>query len=192
MKKVGLVIGHNDNKTGCKSPTHLIKEYYYNKNTVFLMQKVLLHRFKDMRSYVFLRVNNMEYPDEMNELAYQVKDMDLVISFHCNSASSTSATGHETWIYPNTSLETQLAAELLNNGLGFIFGNKDRGVKKRYQGNKPENRGWQYHYYLKPPAILLEPGFFSNEEDSELLIQKQKVYIEEMPYYIKSALEVYS
>jgi len=94
---------------------------------------------------------------------------DLFVSLHMNAAAQ-SARGTEVFYSvksnsPNKAgLNSQKLAEILNTRLCSILGTKNRGVKT-------ENHTVTYKNTV--PAVLIELGFMSNEEDFALLTDEQ-------------------
>lgn len=89
---------------------------------------------------------------------------DLFISLHCNSSVNKKARGTETLVYSLGS-SSEKAARLMLKQLVSSLGTVDRGVKER-----PDL------IVLKRtvmPAVLLEIAFISNNEEAELLVNKQ-------------------
>ena len=88
-------------------------------------------------------------------------DADVFISIHLNSAENKSASGIETLRYGRCSKKTLKLAENVQQRLVDALGWKDRGVKERSN-----------LYVLKHtamPAILVETGFISNNEECKKL-----------------------
>ena len=87
---------------------------------------------------------------------------DYFISIHCNSAENAAASGVETWYCEGSSKGRQLATAVQGE-LAKIEGAKNRGIKAGT------------FYVLKnteAPAILVELGFISNEEEKKLLFKE--------------------
>lgn len=88
------------------------------------------------------------------------KDCDYFVSIHVNSATNKEASGIETFIYTNTGSKATNLANRVQNNLIKSTGAKNRGVKKAS------------YYVLKKtiaPAVLVEVGFLSNDEELKLL-----------------------
>ena len=92
-------------------------------------------------------------------------DCDCFVSIHLNSADSKQANGTETLVYgPNISA-TRLA-EIVNRNMVNATGFRDRGVKYRSELCVLKR--------TKMPAILVETGFVSNDEEAKDLISEVK------------------
>lgn len=85
---------------------------------------------------------------------------DLFISIHINSATNPSANGIETLCYDE--FQSKNLAKYIQKALITATGAKDRGVS-------PTNMLYVLNS-TKMPAVLVEAGFISNQEDLELLI----------------------
>lgn len=89
------------------------------------------------------------------------EDVDYVISIHCNSHANKSANGVECWVYPGSSKGTRIASTILNqivNSLGMT----NRGIK--------ESSSLMILRHPNAPAVLVELGFISNDDDVEKLM----------------------
>ena len=103
---------------------------------------------------------------KLSERCYVANDnnVDAFISIHLNSADSKSASGIETLRYSKVGATTRSFASNVQTALIDALGWKDRGVKER------DNL-----YVLKHtncPAILVETGFISNDEQCRLLFDE--------------------
>ena len=93
------------------------------------------------------------------------KRVDCFISVHLNSASNKQASGIETLRYHRCGERTKQLAYNVQNELIKSLGWKDRGVKERSD-----------LYVLKhtvSPAVLVEAGFISNDEECKKLLDKE-------------------
>ena len=85
---------------------------------------------------------------------------DIFVSIHINSASNPAANGIETLCYEE--FQSKNLAKYIQKALISATGAKDRGVKITNMLYVLNN--------TKMPAVLVEVGFISNQEDLELLI----------------------
>lgn len=85
---------------------------------------------------------------------------DIFVSIHINSATNPSANGIETLCYEE--FQSKNLAKYIQKALISATGAKDRGVKITNMLYVLTN--------TKMPAVLVEVGFISNQEDLELLI----------------------
>ena len=89
------------------------------------------------------------------------KGADLFVSIHLNASTNRNAHGIETWHYYKVGDKTKELANNIQNALIKSTGATNRGVKTS-----------ETLYVLKhtiAPAVLVECGFISNHEESELL-----------------------
>lgn len=87
-------------------------------------------------------------------------DVNAFISIHLNSAENKTAEGVETLCYSNSGKSYELATAIQNEIIAAT-GQKDRGVKIR-----PDLGVLRL---TKMPAVLVETGFISNNEEAKLL-----------------------
>lgn len=86
---------------------------------------------------------------------------DAFISIHLNSAANKEATGIETWRYTNVGTKTKELAKEVQTQLIAATGARDRGVKT--------STTFYVLKHTKAPAILIEAGFISNDDEAKLL-----------------------
>jgi N-acetylmuramoyl-L-alanine amidase len=86
---------------------------------------------------------------------------DIFISIHCNAASSNKANGIETLYYPGSD-KGKILAGVIQHSMIDKLNITDRGFKAR-----PDLFVLKY---TSMPAVLVECGFITNLEESELLI----------------------
>lgn len=99
------------------------------------------------------------------------------ISIHVNSAENKSASGIETYIYNVPNEKAFNLAKNIQTNLIKATGAKDRGVKTA-----------SYHVLkcTKAPAVLVEVGFISNDEESNKLITED--YQDKLSHAIADAI----
>jgi len=90
--------------------------------------------------------------------------VDAFVSIHCNSAKSTAANGVEVYHYPGSAEGIHLAMDI-QNMLTVSTPLKNRGVKEE---------DFAVLRLTDMPAVLVECGFLSSEEDREFLIDDKK------------------
>lgn len=86
---------------------------------------------------------------------------DAFISVHFNAASNKSASGIETLRYPVVGARTRELASNIQSSLISTLNWKDRGVKERSDLTVLKK--------TKAPAVLVECGFISNDEEASKL-----------------------
>jgi len=95
------------------------------------------------------------------------RNVDLFASFHRNSATNPAANGVETLVYTNASSRSVRAAEALQQALVNAGIQSNRGVKRANLSVLRETSA---------PALLLELGFISNDQDNNLFDSKFDEY----------------
>lgn len=181
IKKVAVVVGHTAGSKGAKSP-YLPDEYDFNLEVANKLKK---HNCNyDVYTH---RTYSVGYYNMWKETANKInsKDYDLVIELHYNAASP-KAHGTETLYYFN-SKKGKAYAQIFSETISEDFGTKLRGI----QGAKPlvnkNDRGFYAVYLPKPPALIVEPFFGSNEEESVLFKDTDK-YAESLHKAIQKCL----
>lgn len=89
---------------------------------------------------------------------------DCFVSIHLNSAENKSANGTETLVYSPNSIEACDLAESVQNLLIAYTAFRDRGIKYR--------PGLCVLKRTKMPAILVETGFISNDDEAKYLFSQ--------------------
>lgn len=156
--KVVLIVGHSEKKQGAYSPFLDITEFKYNyKVANKVMEKA------DMGGEVDIKIiERTSY--NLLPLLVNSEMPSFIVSLHCNSYKNEEASGTEV-LYHRSSIRSAALAKLFQKELVNGLGLKDRGVKPVYNGDRGD-------FILRKtiaPAILVEPGFFSNKNDCEVL-----------------------
>ena len=94
-------------------------------------------------------------------------EADLFISIHCNACNG-NARGTEVWYY-HRSANGELLADCIRNQIVDALGTADRGSK----GAKPGVNGLYVLNNTGATAVLVELAFIDNEDDAQLLCEKQ-------------------
>lgn len=152
--KVAFVIGHHKFSKGAKS-------YYLNKKEYDLfwgMRDRLEHMGDVYRHNPLVR----GYNNRQSVMAKKTKNYDLVYELHFNSFNGLTK-GCEA-LYHNKSEYGKLLSEHFCDTYTNIIGSKNRGNKALYD----IDRGYGFVSKQKPVAIILEPFFGDNKEDSML------------------------
>lgn len=92
-------------------------------------------------------------------------DADIFVSIHCNSAEAEEACGTETFAYALDDGDGEQLATCIQNQIVNALTTVDRGVKA--------NPKLFVLRYTAMPAVLVELGFISNEDDEDLLATRQ-------------------
>lgn len=104
---------------------------------------------------------------------------DLFVSFHCNAATTSSATGFETYIFNGKvsskakTYQTIIHQGIVKNAPYFT----DRGKR---------TANFQVLRDTKMPSILIEYGFISNEHDNA--VQKDNAKLQKLAYATADAI----
>lgn len=153
---LGLRYGHSIN---CKGATGYIDEVNYCKN----LFDVIVKKCKDKNlSIVNCSSNSSTITGELLEGCNKANkdNIDLFISLHLNSFSSSAAHGVEAWTYSEGARSNKYAINIIEGiaNLGLF----NRGIKF--------NKNFYEMKNIKAPNIILELGFCSNEQDSNILL----------------------
>jgi N-acetylmuramoyl-L-alanine amidase len=88
------------------------------------------------------------------------KNVDIFISIHCNSSTSNSAEGIETWIFTDSNAGKKLAEPVQQSLISTFSTHKNRGIKEA---------NFQVLRETEMPAILVECEFISNPTQLQFL-----------------------
>lgn len=94
-------------------------------------------------------------------------EADLFISIHCNACNG-NARGTEVWYY-HRSAYGEMLADCIRHQIVDVLGTADRGSK----GAKPGVNGLYVLNNTGATAVLVELAFIDNEEDAQLLCDRQ-------------------
>ena len=94
-------------------------------------------------------------------------EADLFISIHCNACNG-NARGTEVWYY-HRSAYGEMLADCIRHQIVDALGTADRGSK----GAKPGVNGLYVLNNTGATAVLVELAFIDNEQDAQLLCEKQ-------------------
>jgi hypothetical protein len=184
MKKVALIIGHNDRSRGAYSPI-LLSEFKYWKKTAEKI-KGEIPEIVD----VYERKPNKAYIPEMNEVLKELNknDYEFCLELHFNGSLNRDANGCECLVYWKNEKAKELATDFMVR-LQNVFGSKIRDKvnvlkeKKTINGREEETerkeatkgitliqdsnvRGGYGICKSKDTYILVEPFFGSNNDES--------------------------
>lgn len=167
--KVGLVIGHTvaGKDKGAYSEHLKLSESEYWKKVVGVLP--LFHNGCTIVCYSHSSDNSYDYYQRQlsTSKAMNVQEFDFVVELHFNSASA-KAHGTESLYYFESKKGKEVASAFSSAVKDVIPEMKLRGDN----GTKPlvskNDRGARFVMMQKAPAIIFEPFFGSNKEDSEL------------------------
>lgn len=175
--KIAIIPGHRPRAKGAYSPHINQYEYEYNEDLAIKLVNKINKINLGIKAQLILRPNDeMSEHQALNLLCQTVKKskVNYAIELHCNSASSITANGAEVLIFAGTSSENKTAALVFLKLITKVLANRKRGVKLI------SDREQAGHHFLRGvpcPAIILEPGFFSNLRESCLLLDRKEYYL---------------
>lgn len=119
----------------------------------------------------------------LNERARMANNIkaDIFVSIHTNSYKYQSVQGLETFSYPGSSKGRKLAKYIQDSIIETKLYTKDRGIK---------TANFAVLRQSKMPATLVELGFITNKQDSQLLRTRQNNFSEAIAKGILKYLEV--
>lgn len=162
MKKYALVVGHTMVKDkGAYSDNLKQAEFDYNLKVANEIKALCPEMFDiyvhEVQDY-YQRQKGMAF--KLNQQNYAA-----VFELHFNAASAL-ANGTECCYWFN-SKKGKLYAEMISKGVSEAFGTKLRGVNGGKALVNKNDRGYWFTYLPKSPAVIVEPFFGSNTEESE-------------------------
>lgn len=183
-KKTLIVIdaGHGGDDLGTKSPTRP----KYHEKSLNLTTAFILNDFLQRMGYQTIMTRTK---DEFVELKARAefandKDADLFVSVHYNSAPAKEAEGIEVFYFKGDnktrSAESRKLASSVLSKVTQLTKAKSRGVK---HGNFAVIRE------TNMPAILVEGGFLTNEEELEKI--KDPAYVKMVAWGIAKGIQAY-
>lgn len=158
--RIALDIGHcSTGDRGSVSACKLAEHDYWAANvpTIKKALETLGHTVKIFRREDHGRLVSRECK-AINEWK-----ADVAVSLHLNSADRKSATGHEVIYYPGSSRGLALAKSI-NSSLAALGYTLNRGPRTPF-----ENRGDTFLSKCRAPAVIVEAGFLSNEQEVSAL-----------------------
>lgn len=162
MATIILDAGHGPNTPGKRSPDSRLLEFHFNSEVAELLRHYLLLEGVDV---FCTHENGRDAPlAERTTLANRL-DGDAFVSIHANAYGNdwNEVQGIEMYMYPQTSKQTALLAELIHRSMISVCERKDRGVKTANFAVLRET---------KMPAVLVECGFMTNREEAGLLLSR--------------------
>ena len=155
--KIVIDAGHGGHDAGA------VNGGLYEKAAALKVAKMIAEELERKGHKVAMTRNDDTFVELSERCAISNKfGADYFISIHCNSSENKTAQGIETWYCQGSSNGNALATSVQNQ-LAKIEGAKNRGVKAGT------------FYVLrntKAPAILIELGFISNEDEKKKLFKQ--------------------
>ncbi|MBA3238145.1 MAG: N-acetylmuramoyl-L-alanine amidase [Parachlamydiaceae bacterium] len=175
--------GHGGKDFGTEAP---VKPSFKEKN-LNLVTARLLKGYLDQMGYRTLLTRNEDFfvPLDKRASFANIRNSDLFVSIHYNSAPSVNAEGIEVFYFrtDNDLMRASASKSLADSVLKYLLDATDaksRGVK---HGNLAVVRK------TTMPAILVESGFLTNEK--ELLKLKDPAYIKSIAWGIAQGIQAY-
>lgn len=175
--------GHGGDDFGTRSPS---KPKYHEKSLNLTTALILADYLKGMGYQTVMTRSKDEFIDLKKRAEFaNAKEADLFVSVHYNSAPSKKASGIEIFYFKsdeNKSRSTasrKLAATILAQ-VTQLTKAKSRGVK---HGNFAVIRE------TKMPAVLVEGGFLTNEDEMEKI--KDPAYVKSLAWGIAQGIKTY-
>lgn len=165
MKKIAIVVGHNERSQGAVG-NYGLSEFQFNSQ----LANELVDRLSDSDNEykIFYRSPNIHsYSQQMIDLHARIDDWgaDVSMSMHFNASASPSTGGHEVLYYSNKGGQY---AKKLNDLFTKYLPTRDRGIKRTME----HERGGGFLSRGRSYCILAEP-FFAAHQD---------LYVEGGPY----------
>lgn len=160
MTKICLDAGHGGKDSGAYNSNLKLRESDINLRVVLKLADLLK---KNGYEVILTRDRDIDVTLGMRCSIANQKKADLFISIHCNSATNKAARGTETYYYA-TSKNGNALARLVQQELIEATKFQNRGIK---------TAGYYVLKYTKMPAILIELGFISNDEEAKILASPQ-------------------
>ena len=162
--KIAVVIGHHKKQKGALSKYFGLREFDFYSKVVKLLDDVTVFTYDENISGFVTRIK---------DTAKKLDTFDLVIELHFNSFFDPSANGCETLFFYKSKLG-RYYADLFSYTVNSYTDIKLRGNGTKALSNI-HDRGFANVYYPKPPTILIEPFFGSNEGDCEKIQSPQNL-----------------
>ncbi|MFS0783631.1 N-acetylmuramoyl-L-alanine amidase [Bacillus sp. 1P06AnD] len=159
--KVILDAGHGLSTPGKRSPDGL-KEYEINRAIASYSKEAL--SLYDNVQVIYTHSDAMDVPLQTRTEQANALAADCFISIHSNAAGNGhdwhTASGIETYVYTKPNQQARMLADKIHQQLIATTGLINRGIKKA-----------DFHVLreTKMPAILVECGFMTNQQECKLL-----------------------
>ncbi len=178
--KIMIDAGHGPETAGKRSPDGVLREFNFNNAVAHLVRQSLS---EDGVTVYFSHHELKDIPlTERTKYANQMK-VDAFISIHANAYGTdwNQANGIETYTYLTASKESLALASLVQQSMITACKRTNRGVKKANFAVLRET---------KMPAVLVECGFMTNEQEAALL--RNKAYRQQCARAISFAITAWA
>lgn len=161
MSKKVVVIdaGHGGSDPGAIG--HGKKESKIVLDTAIVVKREL-EKYKELRVVMTRTTDNFVTLKQRSVISNRAR-ADVFLSIHVNSSSNSTATGYETFRYPNNKSQTVRLQRTIHNevmGVYKKYGVRDRGMKTKNLSVLRETQA---------PAVLTENLFISNIKDVKVM-----------------------
>lgn len=157
FKKIGLVIGHQENNQGAYGSAG-IGEWKFNSDLV----EEIMNRHKGGNTFLYMRDKNISgYTSQMKDLHATMDShgIEISIEFHFNSFSNENVRGHEV-LYCYSSSGGKEEASELNECLDLYLPTSNRGIKPVTF----DDDGGGFCCRGRSKALIIEPFFGANQD----------------------------
>lgn len=169
MAKICIDPGHAGGKTdpGAVNPITGLQEADVN-----LTVSKLIKQYLEAVGYQVLLTRTQREQPETNSLSYRCNlannwGADLVVSIHCNSATSTQANGTEIYTTLGKTQADRLATCIINQVTSTF---PDLKLRADWDDGDPDKeQNFYILRYTDAPAVLLEMAFISNMDEAAKL-----------------------
>ncbi|HML32196.1 N-acetylmuramoyl-L-alanine amidase family protein [Sporomusa sphaeroides] len=166
MAKICIDPGHAGGNTdpGAVNPITGLQEADIN----LAVAKLVKHYLEVVGYQILLTRTEQEQP-ETDSLGYRCRlanewDADLVVSIHCNSATSAQANGTEIYTTVGQTLSDSLATCIINQVTATF---PDLRLRADWDDGDPDKeQNFFILRYTDAPAVLLEMAFISNPKEA--------------------------
>ena len=157
--------GHGGSDSGARGPSGLLEKDVTLAVSSDLRKiletsgaRVVMTRDTDVDVYGPYATDRQELQARVNVGAY-TPGMDIFVSIPCNAFTSSSANGTQTFYYPKSSDDAQLAS-FIQDELIAACGRRDRGIS---------TANFYVVKHTEQPAVLIELAFITNPTEQALL-----------------------
>lgn len=178
--KIMIDAGHGPETKGKRSPDGRLREFHFNSPVANEVKK---HLMAIGHTVIFSHDTKQDVPlNERTALANRLK-VDLFVSIHANAFGSgfNAVSGIETFTFHASSEGAKRLSSFVHQALLLTTGRKNRGEKQADFAVLRDTR---------MPAILIECGFMTNQE--ELALLKSEAYQKRCARAIAFGIDCYS
>lgn len=170
---IAVCVGHSRPGDEGAVSTAGVSEHAWNSRIAGMLAFTLQGRGHDCM--VVAAYEGASYGAAMKWLGQKlsVAGAEVAIELHFNASDNPAATGHE-WLHWGGSNNGRILAKFLKARMELSYPRlASRGIK----GLGPRDRGAEFVRYTPCPAVICEPFFGSNENDTFLLDCSKEVYV---------------